>query len=58
MKVITNTSPSMVLKCFRCGKEDDSVIESTCPYKEDIGGDYETLCVCCYDCRSECVMEI
>lgn len=30
----------------------------TCPYAEEIGGDYETLCNCCDDCQGECCMDI
>lgn len=30
----------------------------TCPYAEDIAGDYETLCNCCDNCQGECAMDI
>lgn len=30
----------------------------TCPYREELGDDYETLCTCCADCQHECAMDI
>lgn len=30
----------------------------TCPFKEDILGDSETLCRCCENCERECRMSI
>lgn len=30
----------------------------TCPYKEDINGDFETLCTCCPCQQHECAMDI
>ena len=30
----------------------------TCPYKEDINGDSETLCQCCDGCQSDCARDI
>jgi len=30
----------------------------TCPFNEDVHGDYETLCNCCEHCAHDCVMEI
>lgn len=32
--------------------------EHTCPYKEDIDGDYETLCSCCDFCIRNCMDNI
>jgi len=32
--------------------------EHTCPYNEDIHGDYVTTCNCCEGCQRECAMEI
>lgn len=32
--------------------------ENTCPYKEEINGDSESLCTCCEDCRYNCAMDI
>lgn len=29
-----------------------------CPFKEDVKGDYKTLCTCCSKCTRECLMEI
>lgn len=43
--------------CQRCGEK--MVVEMhTCPYKEDINGDFETLCNCCKDCQDVCLYEI
>ena len=30
----------------------------TCPFKEDVMGDYETKCNCCYFCEQNCCDEI
>lgn len=30
----------------------------TCPYSEDINGNYETLCNCCSECSNQCAMDI
>ena len=30
----------------------------TCPYREEIGGDYETLCTCSPEETSNCIQEI
>lgn len=37
-----------------------SVEEHTCPYLEELKGDYESLCTCCEQCTYECsnVLEI
>tara|TARA_R100001244_G_C5153594_1_gene130071 strand:+ start:484 stop:627 length:144 start_codon:yes stop_codon:yes gene_type:complete len=42
-------------KC-KCGE--DGRGKHTCPYAEDIGGDYETLCNCCDECQDQCCMDI
>lgn len=44
-------------KCQQCD-ESSGDVKHTCPFKEEIGGDSETLCNCCYDCRNECAMDI
>ena len=30
----------------------------TCPFREDVNGDYTTLCTCCEKCQHECAMDI
>lgn len=44
-------------KCQNCEKNESSLLH-TCPYAEDIGDDYETLCNCCEECTDNCAMEI
>ena len=44
-------------KCQRCSKEGTNNLHS-CPYDEDINGDYEDKCNCCEDCQHECAMDI
>jgi hypothetical protein len=46
-----------VKKCQQC-KIDPGTDAHTCPYKEDIKGDYETKCNCCDDCKRQCRMSI
>lgn len=46
-----------VEKCQQC-KERPAEPEHSCPYAEEISDDYETLCNCCDECRSECSMSI
>lgn len=43
--------------CQNC-KKNPACILSTCPYKEDIHDDYETLCNCYDKCQTECRMDI
>lgn len=38
-----------------CTEEQD---EHMCPYKEDIGGDSESLCTCCVACEEQCRADI
>lgn len=35
-------------ECKQCGGI--GIAPHTCPYAEDIKGDYDTLCTCCEDC--------
>jgi hypothetical protein len=42
--------------CDRCNNEAGDL--HTCPFKEEINGNYESLCNCCSDCRHECCMDI
>ena len=39
-----------------CGNNVESL--HTCPYREEINGDSETLCNCCSDCEHTCAMDI
>ncbi len=41
----------------KCGKNPKSE-PHTCPYKKEIGDDYESLCECCPECEQECKDEI
>lgn len=43
-------------KC-KCGA-DVTGLSHTCPYREDIRNDSETLCDCCASCARECAQEI
>lgn len=45
-------------KCQCCGINEGSSDPHTCPYSEEIGGDYESLCNCCSNCESNCAMDI
>ncbi len=40
----------------RCGSQGEDL--HTCPYSEDISGDYETLCNCCSECQYQCCQDI
>ena len=45
--------------CFghcRCGKPGTD--EHTCPYSEEIGNDFTTLCNCCDQCAGQCADDI
>lgn len=37
---------------------DEEFEEHTCPYQEDINGDYDSLCTCCPCCQDNCAMDI
>lgn len=54
---ITNDNVTLTIKCQRCN-HNPMEADHTCPYSEDINGDYETMCNCCSDCQDECAMEI
>lgn len=30
----------------------------TCPYKEEINQDFDTLCTCCAECQYQCCQDI
>lgn len=40
------------------GPAKDALPPHTCPYSEDIDGDFETLCTCCDRCSDECAADI
>ena len=46
-----------VAKCQSCNKNNGKELH-TCPFKEDINNDYDSLCNCCSECRYECCMDI
>ena len=56
-KLITQHDPIPDGKCQQCGRNDANKVH-TCPYQEDINGDYRSLCNCCDDCTNECAMDI
>ena len=41
-----------------CRCEKDEIEEHTCPFAEEIHGDYESLCTCCAECEHQCAMDI
>jgi hypothetical protein len=41
-----------------CTCDEDGVADHTCPYREDVNGDYDTLCHCCSYCQRQCCMDI
>jgi hypothetical protein len=45
-------------RCESCNKHFSSTTLHTCPYKEDIDGDYNTLCNCCDVCLGNCTDDI
>lgn len=44
--------------CPRCHKQRRSEYPHTCPYEEDINGDYQTKCYCCAYCEDACAGDI
>jgi len=42
--------------CLSCG-EGKARAPHICPFKADIHGDEETLCLCCEDCTEQCWMD-
>ena len=53
------------LRTDECPKKDrpygctgEATDPHTCPYKEDINDDHETLCTCCENCQNGCAMDI
>ena len=43
--------------CEQCNSEPGEQ-DHTCPYKEEIGDDNESLCNCCEECRYQCCQAI
>lgn len=41
-----------------CGCGNPAEPLHSCPFKEEINDDSETLCNCCNDCRHECAMDV
>lgn len=41
-------------KACNCGVEEEHI----CPFKADIHGDEESLCICCSECTHQCAMNI
>lgn len=44
-------------KCQMCKQNHAEELHS-CPYAEDINGDYDTLCNCCHECSRQCAEDI
>lgn len=42
----------------RCTCGSEKIEPHTCPFAEEIGEDFETLCDCCDYCTTECAMDI
>lgn len=40
----------------RCGGE--GLSDHTCPYAEEMHGNYDTICNCCESCMYQCAMDI
>lgn len=41
-----------------CGHQNEGEAPHTCPFKAEIGDDYESECNCCDECQGECAMEV
>lgn len=54
---IAKAAPAPANICERC-KTTPGVDPHTCPFREAINGDEETLCNCCADCVSKCSDEV
>ena len=44
------------LICTHC--QSPGLPEHGCPYKADVDGDSDTLCICCETCEYECAMDV
>lgn len=54
---MTEEKPELENLCSMCGKHEAEPLH-TCPYQEDIHGDYITECDCCQECIYECQMAV
>jgi hypothetical protein len=54
-KMEASNIKTSVEKCD-CGEKATKL--HPCPYKEDVGGDSETLCNCCTSCEKSCCEDI
>lgn len=54
LKVIQKNNVANYTKCENnyCSNLNNKL--HTCPFKEDIHGDYDALCNCCEDCADHC----
>jgi hypothetical protein len=41
----------------KCGKS-ASMDDHTCPFREELNNDSESLCNCCANCQYECAMDV
>lgn len=57
LKDLKINEESAFKKCPSCEKNNANELH-TCPFKEEINNDSETLCECCDDCTHECAMDI
>lgn len=59
---IFNTQEEKKEECKNCCGRGDcknpAAEDHTCPFAEEINGDFESLCNCCDDCAYECAMDI
>jgi len=55
-QVVKDWLLSAISPLCNCGNEGE--IPHGCPYAEEIGGDYDTVCNCCRDCVNQCAMDI
>jgi len=46
------------MECERCKSNSGTDENHTCPFAEEINGDYEANCNCCEECYHECCMDI
>ena len=53
----TDDEPEVAAKCGNCERNASEELH-TCPYQEDINGDYTTMCNCCVGCQNDCVGDI
>lgn len=44
--------------CEKCAELEAERALHSCPYAEDIEGNYDDVCACCADCEHDCAMAI